>query len=471
MLGLIDRRVMLQPDHVVHLGLGNFHRAHQAVYTADAPGQPWQITAVARSNRALVDALRAQGMRYTVMEVGPDAALPRSMDVITDALVGNDEPAAVVEALASERTAVVTLTVTEKGYGYRPGTHDLDVTEAVLADASDDGGPRTTIGFLGRGLLRRAEHGAPVNLVSCDNVGGNGALLGRLLHQYAELLPAADRDRLTGYLDMCVATPNTMVDRIVPATTDAHRRAVAAAGIADQVPVPCEPFTMWVLEDAFTAPRPAWEQAGATLTGEVHAYELVKLRLLNATNSFLAYSGLLSGKTYIAEAVTDEAVRTAAWRLGDEMQPTLVLPAGLDPHAYRTTMFERFGNIALGHTCRQVGEDGSIKLAQRVPGPVAWHAERGDVPPVTALLTAAWLAVNAYGDLSPDRAPHEPLAEALRGLAGSTNSPAELAFAALVDSAVLGADLATRAPFVHAVADALTTLRSGGLQAALSALT
>ena len=223
-------------------------------------------------------------------------------------------------------------------------------------------------------------------------------------------------------------TPDTMVDRIVPRTTDATREAVARAGFADAVPVPAEPFSMWVLAGhAFTAPRPAWETAGAVLSDEVGAYELVKLRLLNAPNSMLAYLGLLTGRSEIADAAADPDIRALADRgLGDEMLPTIGLPAGFDPEAYRAAVFARLLNHELRHTCQQVGSDGSLKLTQRVPAAVTWHTARGGVPEHLALLVAAWLRVTADPPTPPASPP--PISPTSRsavtwGLSPSTPAP------------------------------------------------
>ncbi len=450
-------------NRIVHLGLGNFHRAHQAVYTQDAR-DGWRITAVSFRNRELVTALRAQHGRYTVLEVGPDAAPPREISVIDDVLLAADEPDRVVAAIADPGTTTVTLTVTEKGYAFRPGSHDLDTRDPLVArDATLTGPPTTTLGLLAAGLLRRLDHGTPVDLLSCDNVGHNGAGLRTVLQQYASLLPAAEASALTGYL-ATVGTPDTMVDRIVPRTTEATRAAVAQAGFTDAVPVPAEPFSMWVLADTFTAPRPAWENAGAIVSDEVGAYELVKLRLLNASNSMLAYLGLLTGRSEIADAAADPAIRAVADRgLGDEMQPTIDLPTGFDAHAYREQVFTRFLNHELRHSCQQVGSDGSLKLTQRVPGAVAWHATRGHTPDHLALLAAAWLRVTAdaaqVGIPTADR-PFEPVRDAVVTIAEKARTAATLAHAVLVDEALLGHPLTTQPAYVDRVGELLDTLRT-----------
>lgn len=464
----------MSANRIVHLGLGNFTRAHQAVYTADAPGE-WTMTGVTRSNRRLADALRAQDNRYTLVEIGPGAAAPRTMDVLDDVLVWREQPDQVMDVIAEPSTAVVTLTVTEKGYGYRGGSHDLDVDDPALRSDLAGNPPQTAIGVLAGGLIRRAAGGAPITLVSCDNVGENGDGLASALRQFADALGGPEGAALGEYLTQ-VATPNTMVDRIVPATTDALRERVRELGFDDQVPVPAEPFTMWVLQDV-PGDRPRWEDAGAIVTDEVANYELVKLRLLNAANSWFAYFGLLTGRTMIAEAAVDQAIRAGGWKLGDEMQPTIELPTGFDPIAYREEVFGRFTNLALGHTCQQVGSDGSAKLTQRVPGPVAWHAGRDEVPSAIALLTAAWLYVSAFGDhAGPGRqpipaasVPDEPRHDLLRTL-GAQAGAAGLARAALVDEHVLGLDLATRTSFVDLVSEQLSAIDAGDVVGVLEEL-
>ena len=454
-------------SRVVHLGLGNFHRAHQAVYTQSANGRTGsddRITAVSFRNRDLVRAMRAQHGRYTVLEVGPGAAPPLPVDVIDEVVLAADEPQRVVDAVADPATTTVTLTITEKGYAFRPGNHDLDPTDpAIVRDVAGTAPPTTAVGLLAAGLLARADHGSPLDLVSCDNVGHNGAGLRTVLEQYAALLPTAQGVALGAYL-ATVGTPDTMVDRIVPRTTDATRSAVARAGLRDDVPVPAEPFSMWVLAGhAFTAPRPAWETAGAILSDEVSAYELVKLRLLNAPNSLLAYLGLLTGKTEIAHAAADLDIRAVADRgLGDEMQPTIDLPAGFDPAAYRAEVFTRFANQELAHRCQQVGTDGSLKLTQRVPAAVAWHTARGHVPDHLALLVAAWLRVTADAteiDIAPRDLPAEPVRERVVKVAEKARTATSLVHSVLVDEVMLGATLTAQPAYADRVAELLGDLR------------
>lgn len=463
----------MSPSRILHLGLGNFHRAHQAVYTADAvsAGEPWEITGVANTSRSLVQALHRQGMRYSVVTLGPRRTGVRQVGVVTDAFVAADGPERVVEEIARPDTRVVSLTVTEKGYDLRPGSRRLNLDATGIRHDLRGRPPRSTIGRLAAGLLRRAATGAgPVTLLSCDNVTANGATVATLLREFAAAMaPRAGAD-LLAFLDGAVSCPDTMVDRIVPTTTDAHRRYAAEAGFPDAVPVPAEPFSMWVLRDDFAGGRPAWENAGALLSDHVHDYETLKVRLLNGSHSLLAYLGLLTGRRLIAEAVAEPRIAEAAWQLGEEYLPTLRVPGGIDITAYRKELFERFTNHRLGHRGSQVGSDGSLKLAQRVPEAALWHLDRGRVPSALALLVAAWIQCMARPHrLHTDRtgAPQDPHAELLRDLGRRRPRSAPLARDCLQGTAILGQRLGEREEFVSAVGELLTVLDDHGVPAAL----
>ncbi|HEY4453086.1 MAG TPA: mannitol dehydrogenase family protein [Pseudonocardiaceae bacterium] len=415
---------------IVHLGLGNFHRAHQAVYTEDAGG--WEITGVANRSRTVVDALRAQHQLYTVITASDGPAEVRPVRVITDALVAADEPEKVVRRIADPATEIVTLSVTEAGYHLRPGTRDL------APDLPVD----SMLGLLARGLVRRT---TPITVLSCDNLTANGELLRHVLGQY-------DPDSLAP-----ATFPSSMVDRITPATTAEHVALAKEAGYADAIPVPTEPFSQWVIEPNFAAGRPVWENAGALLSNEVHAYETVKVRLLNGCHSLIAYLGLLRGHAYIASAFADEPIATAVELLMADYVPTLRLPANFDLAGYQNQLAMRFANSALGHRTAQVGTDGSMKLAQRVPDAVAWHHEAGSVPAGLALLVAAFLQVSCHPDAIDERLVDRPADPALPRLRELGMKP-HLAHRVLIDEALFGPKVAEAPEFVDAVADRLEEL-------------
>ncbi|MFC7340424.1 mannitol dehydrogenase family protein [Saccharopolyspora griseoalba] len=459
---------------IVHMGLGNFHRAHQAVHTARALAHadgPWSILGVANSSAAVAEAMREQDMRYGVVQISPEKTRVEVPAVHADVLVATAQPAAVAEALAARQTRIVTLTITEKGYTYSPrhGGLDLDHPD-VQADLRRDA-PTTAVGRLARAMQRRAAtHAEPISILSCDNLMGNGDLTGRLVREFAAQLPETERAELLDYLDRRVSFPNSMVDRIVPATTDSYRRAVAELlGLRDEVPVPAEPFSMWVLEDRFAAGRPAWEHGGATFTTDVAPYELLKLRLLNGTHSMLAYLGALSGCDLIAESTNMRHIADAARRaIFDDYLPTFTAPAGVDVENYAAQLFTRWANGALGHRTRQVGSDGSTKLAQRVPDPALHHLRNGRMPHHLALTVAAYLCCMAPPE-GFEAGPHaaamvDPARERLRAAATSTNAE-EFVAAALRDG-LLGEELAEHTDFRRRVAEFVDLIATHGTAAA-----
>ncbi|UWP79776.1 mannitol dehydrogenase family protein [Dactylosporangium fulvum] len=435
---------------IVHLGLGNFHRGHQAVYTQLAGGD-WRITGIARSNRALVETLRRQEMRYTVLTINGDHVDAQRVDVVDRAMVAADDPAGVVDAIASPEVAVVTLTITEAGY------------------QDDRPGDRSLLGLLAAGLSRRAGAGGlPISVVSCDNLTDNGQVLSGVMRRIAA---RTEDSALAGYLDARVAFPATMVDRIVPATTDRHRELARRAGYADQVPVPAEPFRQWVLDDSFAADRPSWHEAGALVTPAVHDWETIKVRLVNGSNSMLAYLGLLRGHALIAAAFADPVVRAAVDALGDEYQPTLPAPDGFDAPAYRAALAGRFGNAALGHRTEQVGADGSLKLRQRVVDTASWYARRSALPSALCLLTAAYLRCLCQPEALAGGPPGDPRAAALAERGRRHPDEHELVRAVLGEDELFGAVLAADTAFQERTGDLLRVLARSGPAAAVRALT
>jgi fructuronate reductase len=462
---------------IVHLGLGSFHRAHQALYTARAlehePG-PWGIAGVAHRSRRVVEALRAQDGLYSVLELGGADAVPLVVGVHTELLVAAEEPEAVVARLADAATRIATLTVTERGYTARAATGGLD-TELPEVRADLRGAPpSTTIGLLARGLQRRWRgHGEPMAIVSCDNVGRNGEHTRALVLEFAGLLPEPDAADLRGWIERAVAFPSTMVDRIVPATRPEHRaRAAELLGLDDAAPVVAEPFSMWVLEDRFPGGRPRWEAAGAIFSDEVERYEELKLRLLNATHSLIAYLGLLAGARSIAAAVARPEIRCAAEHaVHAELRPTFDAPAQVDVPRYVDELFARFANAALDHRTCQVASDGSAKLPARITGAVLHHASRGRVPRVLALTVAAYircLATPGAYDTAALGTIADPARDRLEALGRRAHDSRELV-EAVFELGIFAPALAQATPFVDAVAELHAVLVAHDYRAAIEA--
>ncbi|WP_262700286.1 MULTISPECIES: mannitol dehydrogenase family protein [Streptomyces] len=463
---------------IVHLGLGNFHRAHQAVHTAAAlrhTDGPWGILGVASHSATVARAMRDQEMAYAVVEISPDDTRVTVPAVHTGTLVATEQPDDLLDALAAPATAVITLTVTEHGYTFSPRTGGLDLdAPAVQADLRGHTPPRTTIGQIVRGLQRRMRTGArPVTVLSCDNLVGNGTQTRRLVHEFTQALPAAERDDLTPWLESAVTFPSSMVDRIVPATTDTYRDAVAThLGVRDTVPVPAEPFSMWVMEDRFAAGRPHWETGGALFTDDVEPYELLKLRLLNGTHSLIAYLGALDGRETIPDATARPFIAEAARAvLHDDYLPTLTVPADIDPDHYIGQLFDRWANTALGHRTRQVGSDGSVKLRQRVPEPALFHLRAGRMPHHLALTVAAYLCcVAPRPGFSPG--PHatamaDPAREPLATIAARSATASGPPFVeAVLDSGLLGDGLRDHPDFAARVSELIDLIVRHGPAAA-----
>ena len=416
---------------IVHLGIGAFHRAHQAVYTEEAMAAEgvghWGICGVTQRSRAVVDQLGPQDGLYGVLEGSDDGVSVRVVGSVLEVVPAGEQPELVQARIADPGVHVVTLTVTEKGYRRDP-SGGLDLRDAgVQADLAGTDAPVTAIGRLVRGLQeRRRRHGAPITVLSCDNLVGNGEVLRRLVADFCAALPTAEGEPLWEWVAASVSFPSSMVDRIVPATTDDDRaQARRLLGVRDDGLVVAEPFRQWVIEDDFAGPVPAWHRAGATLTSDVAPYEAVKLRLLNATHSLLAYTGALAGYTTIAEAMRDDRLAAAATALmAQDALPTLTRPDDLDLADYQQSVLARFANPVLRHRTTQVAMDGSQKLPVRLLGTVRDRLRAGAEPRWAALAVAAWMVYvarerDAIGRPLPL---DDPLADRLRTAAAGPES-------------------------------------------------
>jgi fructuronate reductase len=377
---------------IVHLGLGAFHRAHQAVYTERAMAASgesrWGICGVSQRSRSVIDDLQPQAGLYTVVERASSSDY-RVRAPLRELLFARD--AALMQWLAAPSTHVVSLTVTEKGYRHDPATRRLNVDdEEILADAG--GRPAATVvGQLVRGLQARyRDSGAPLTVVCCDNLTANGATLRGLVGDFCALLPSDEQSGFVAWIADSIRFPSTVVDRIVPATTAIDRSDVANfLGLDDEGAVVTEPFSQWVIEDDFAAARPGWELAGAIFTDDVAPYEALKLRLLNGSHSAIAYLGLLAGYEYVAEFVEGNAAYVRA--LMAEALGSLTVPAGFDVEAYQEQLVERFANQALRHRLAQIATDGSQKLPLRLVGTISQLRAAGGQPVLSVLAVAAWM--------------------------------------------------------------------------------
>lgn len=473
------RRAAAPAAGIVHLGLGNFHRAHQAVYTdaaITAHGGDWGIIGVASRSTAIPDAMHAQDMLYTVVEISPKGSRFSVPRVHTDAFTAAADPGRVIHAIGDAGTRIVSLTVTENGYNYTPATGSLNLQDAAIQhDLAHPGAPQTPIGQIVRGLQHRSRtHGEPVTILSCDNLADNGHHTQRLVREFASLLPPAEAADTLTFIDTRTSFPSSMVDRIVPATTDHYRNLIASQrGYTDRIPVPAEPFTMWIVEDNFIAGRPTWEAGGAVFSDEVAGYEQLKVRLLNGTHSLIAYLGALIGAVTIPDSVSNPEIELAARSvLQNEYLPSVSVPSGVDVDAYEEQLFSRWRNTALGHRTSQVGSDGSVKLRQRIPLPALQMLDDGKMPQLLALTTAAYLAsIAPLPGFDPGPQAHamqDPARELLARLAAESRSGADLARKVLGDHHLLGEELAERDDFTARTGEFIDIIHTAGPLAALA---
>ncbi|HVE50780.1 MAG TPA: mannitol dehydrogenase family protein [Casimicrobiaceae bacterium] len=431
---------------IVHLGLGAFHRAHQVEYTEDASSSmtssQWGICGVSLKRPRARDQVAPQDTLYTLVKKSPSGIERRVLGNLCEALFLGDERARVVERLAAVDTAIVTLTITEKGYGYDAASGRLERSHPdIAADLADASAPRSAVGLIVEALdARRRSHGKPFTVLSCDNLPRNGAVLRTLALEFASTRDAG----LARWIDEQARFPSTMVDRIVPATTaDDVAENDAALGLHDAAPVVCEPFAQWVIEDAFVAGRPAWERAGAQLVDDVAPFEAMKLKLLNGSHSALAYLGFLAGHEFIYQVAAVPAFEHYMRALMSEATPTLRVPARVDLTAYCNALVERFKNPALPHRTRQVAMDGSQKLPQRLLASVRGNLAAYRPIERLTLAIAAWMRyVHGRDERGAPIDVSDPLARRLGQIAAANrDDPTALAHALLAIESIFGTDL------------------------------
>ncbi|WP_078196522.1 mannitol dehydrogenase family protein [Cupriavidus necator] len=376
---------------IVHLGLGAFHRAHQALYTEAALAQGdlrWGIVGVSLRSPATGHTLQAQDHLYSVTERHGDTSGTRIVGAVVASLYAPQALQRVIDAIADPAVCVITSTVTEKGYSQHPSTAGLDLDDAdIRHDLANPERPRSTLGILAAGIRRRPR-GAPLSVVCCDNMAGNGDTLRRLLTQFAEL---SDAD-LARRIDDEIALPNSMVDRIVPAASAASiDLATQHLGMRDEAAIVCEPFTQWVIEDRFAGPRPAWEAGGALLTTDVRPYQAMKLRLLNGTHSAMAYAGQLCGLASIADVMANPAAAAFARGVMEDLRATVAAPPGYDVDRYCRELLHRFENTALAHLTAQIATDGTQKIPVRWLPALRESCSAGIERPCLERALAMWL--------------------------------------------------------------------------------
>jgi fructuronate reductase len=446
---------------IVHLGLGAFARAHLAAVNDDAldagAAMDWGIVGVSLRHAAVRDALAPSGGKYTLLLRDGGGESAREIGSVLQVLVAPEDPGAAPARIAQAATRIVSLTVTERGYCHDPATRRLNVEHAdIVADLTHLEAPRSALGCVVRGLaLRHAAGGAPITLMSLDNLPANGDTLRGLVLAFAQRVDAP----LARWIERECTFPNSMVDRIVP-RGDSELRIVA------------EPFLAWAVEDRFAAGRPDWSAGGAQFVERAEPFEKLKLRMLNGAHSAIAYLGVQAGWATVDAAMAQPAlVRFIDALLRDEVAPTLAdeLP-GFDLDAYRAQLLRRFANPALAHRTQQIAMDGSQKLPQRLLNTVRDRLQAGAPIDKLALAVAAWLThLRGHDEAGRRCTLDDPLAAALAALqarAMARPTAAERAAEFSRFAPVFG-DLADEPRLVAALAAALDALQTRCVNGAL----
>ena len=462
-------------SRIVHLGFGAFHRAHQALYTSeclDKSGSDWGICEISLFGTALIEQLRKQDHLFCVLEKDADKPIAKICGSVVESLHPKlDGTQAVLNKLAHPDTAIVSLTITEKGYCADLSTGRLDKNNpSIQVDLQNREQPVTAIGYVVEALrMRRATNAQGFTVMSCDNIQGNGKVTKQVMLDYASELDS----ELSDWIAANVSFPSTMVDRIVPAVTDqSFAELKTYVGVDDPCAVVCEPFRQWVIEDDFVNGRPNWDEIGAEFVKDVTPFEEMKLRLLNGSHSFLAYLGYLGGHKYIYQTMADEVYRSAAYLLMTQEQAvTLRLPDSVNPVVYADLLISRFSNSAIAHETWQIATDGSQKLPQRFCESLRFHLKNGSPTPLLILGLAGWMVyvgeIDEYGKAIDVR---DPMLDLIRITLADKKTPKQVVNSLLGMEQIFATDLRRNESFVSQLIMAYQQVKELGARNAIIAI-
>jgi mannitol 2-dehydrogenase len=478
-LNRLDRKIQVPKydrqnvgQSIMHVGVGGFHRAHQALYTDDllqlGGDSQWGYCGVGllRHDSRIRDVMLSQDCLYTLVERSVDGDNARIVGSIVNFLFGPDDPEKVIEQMASPETRIVSLTITEGGYYIDQSTGELDEKNPdIQYDLAHPHEPRCSFGYLLEALDRRRTRGLPpFTLMSCDNIQSNGEVAKKMLTAFAELRDPVFRNWLT---ENCLF-PNSMVDRITPATTDEHRTLVKEKfGIEDGWPVMTETFKQWVIEDHFAQGRPAWESVGAQMTTDVLPYEKMKLRLLNASHQALCYIGMLLGYELVHETMGDADIRKLVQKLmDDDVTPLLAKVPGVDLTEYKKTLIERFANPAIRDQLSRIGIYGSSGIPKFVLPSIEDQLHRGGSIKQLSFTVASWFRfLNGLDESGKEMPMLDPLAQTLRERAKAAGKDARKLLAM---REVFSEELASSPAFVDQVTETLHGFYQEGARSTLA---
>lgn len=465
-------------SRIVHLGCGAFHRAHQALYThhlLESSDSDWgicEVNLMPGNDATLIQNLKAQDLLYTVAERGAQTTELKIIGAMKEALHPEfDGCEAIIHAMARPETAIVSLTITEKGYCTDAASGELDLNHPFIQhDIAHPQSPKSAMGYIVEALALRRQQGLKAfTVLSCDNVRENGHVA-----KTAVLGLAAERDpQLAEWIAEQATFPCTMVDRIVPAATEETLAQIAEQlGVDDPCAIACEPFRQWVIEDNFVNGRPDWDRVGVQFVADVVPFEMMKLRMLNGSHSFLAYLGYLGGYETIADTMTNPAYRNAARALMlNEQAPTLSMPEGTDLAAYAELLIARFTNPSLKHRTWQIAMDGSQKLPQRLLDPIRLHLKKGEDARHLMLGVAGWMRyISGVDEQGHPIEVIDPLSAQYQAIYQQYPSIEERVRALLAIDTIFGRDLCENTDSIERVTAACQQLHSVGARAAVAAL-
>ncbi len=455
---------------IVHFGVGGFHRAHEAMYLdrlmAEGKALDWAICGVGvmPADRRMQQVLDAQDGLYTLVVKAPDGALDaRVIGSIKEYLFAPDDPAAVIEKMTSPEVRIVSLTVTEGGYNFNAVTGEFIADNPdVQHDVRPGAAPRTVFGLVTAAIERRV---TPFTIMSCDNIQGNGDAARRSFVQFARLRDPA----LAAYVDENVRFPNSMVDRITPVTTDDDRDEVRKRfGVDDAWPVVCEPFTQWALEDTFTLGRPPFEDAGVQVVADVEPYELMKLRLLNASHQALCYFGYLAGYRLVHDVAQDPLFAGFLLAYMDrEATPTLEPVPGIDLDEYKHQLIERFSNSQVRDTVARLCAESSDRIPKWLLPVIRHNLESGGEILRSTAVVASWAR---YAEAVDERGQPIEVVDRLKDtLVATAKTQGDDPLAFIRNREVFG-DLIDDERFVSAYRSVLASLHGKGARATLAEL-
>ncbi len=453
---------------IVHLGIGAFHRAHQAFYTEAVLNQfggDWGIIGCSLRSPSVRDQLAPQDGLYTLVERSGDGEKLQLIGAVIQNVVGPENPAQLINFMAQPNIKIISMTVTEKGYCHDPATGNLNFSHPdIQHDLSNLEQPKSAIGFIVAALNTRFKADVKsFTVLSCDNLPNNGEVLEKVVGQFAEKISP----ELTKWIKTNTCFPSTMIDRIVPATTDDDRRDIEARiGMRDEGLVVAEPFSQWVIEDKFSDGRPQWEKVGALLVKDVRIFEKIKLRLLNGSHSIMAYTGYLSGFDYISEVMSEPAfVNMVKTYMAREAGETIDAPEGFDIEAYKQQLRDRFSNKALKHRTWQIAMDGSQKIPQRLLESLRVQLKSKGNIDIICLGVAAWIRyVSGVDEKGNAIEVSDPFAAELRALSDANAGDVAATVRSIVGlSKIFGDDLIQEERFVATTIDWLTKFKAKGV--------